>query len=72
MGLLRLIKAERRAKRLARHERWEASHGDSIFGTSWSGGSLEQRQLERDAAISYAHWVKHELKAARGANWPEC
>ena len=68
MSPLRLIKAERRAKRLARRERWEASHGDSIFGVTWSGGSLEQRALERSAAISYAHWVEDELKAARGAN----
>ena len=63
--ILRLFRAERRARRLKKKERWEASHGDSIFGVSWSGGSLEQRKLERSAAISYEHWVKNELKAAR-------
>lgn len=69
--IIRLIKAERRARRLKRHERWEASHGDSIFGVGWSGGSLEQRELERRAAISYSHWVEDELKAARGPQWQE-
>jgi uncharacterized heparinase superfamily protein len=66
MGLLRLIKAECRARRLKRHERWEASHGDSIFGVTWSSGSLEQRSLERTAASAYARWVEAELKAAEG------